>query len=131
MKRIEIKERINFTVNQVWSVVGTIDRFDWVPGIDSIEINDDLRIFSLKPIGHVVERIIERNDGEFKLVYSAIESPAKLDHHLASITLLPQEDQCQFHWISEIDPPEYAGLILNSMNESYLSLCAVLTKEFN
>ena len=102
-----------------------------MPGIDSIEVKDDIRIFSLKPIGRVVERIIERNEDEFKLVYKAIESPVKPNHHLASINLFPLEENCQFHWITEIDPPDFADLLLKSMNESFISLCSVLTKEFN
>ena len=114
-KIIEINKTLEFKQEQVWSIVGSIDRFDWVPGIDSITLEGNCRIFTLKPMGKIKEEIITKDDKDFKLVYTAVSSPVPLKHHLATIHLVKYKNGCNFSWKTEIDPPSVGLLILQSM----------------
>jgi hypothetical protein len=129
-KIIEINKTLKFKQEQVWSIVGKIDRFDWVPGIDSITLEGNYRIFTLKPMGKIKEEIITKDDKDFKLVYTAISSPVPLKHHLATIHLVKYQNGCNFSWKTEIDPPSVGLLILQSMEESFAMLNDILNKEF-
>jgi len=129
-KIIEINKIIKYSPEQVWSIVGKVDRFDWVPGIESISIEDDCRIFLLKSMGKIKERILVKDDDIFKLNYQAISSPVPLQHHLASINLSKHKKGCIFIWKTEIDPPEFADLIYKSMQDSFDMICDILQKEF-
>ena len=75
-----IKEQRSFQVeaNVIWDIISDISRCDWVPGVESIELEGNKRIFKMSGMGRLVEEIIECNDTEMKLSYSAIETMATL-----------------------------------------------------
>ena len=64
-----IKEQRSFQVeaNVIWDIISDISRCDWVPGVESIELEGNKRIFKMSGMGRLVEEIIECNDAEMKL----------------------------------------------------------------
>ena len=62
-----------------------------------------------------------RDSEEMELCYSAIETMAPIQHHLAKIKLTSNEQNTIFSWTTEIDPPDFADAIrqgmLASLNE--------------
>ena len=84
-------------------------------GVESIELNGNERTFKMSGMGRLVERIIECNDSEMELTYSAIETMAPINHHLAKIKLSSQGKETVFTWSTEIDPPEFADAIRGGM----------------
>ena len=130
IKKVQIKKLLTSSAEDVWSVVGQIDRFDWVPGIESIKLDGDLRTFTMKSMGYIIEKIVEHDNQAYKISYTAIESPVKLNYHLACIHLIPRSTGCEFIWSTEVDPPNFADIILQSMQESFTLLESILKQEF-
>ena len=115
MKKIEEIKIYNVEPQKIWKIIGDISRCDWVPGVESIEVNGNERTFKMSGMGRLVERIIECNDSDMELTYSAIETMAPINHHLAKIKLSSQGNDTLFQWSTEIDPPEFADAIRAGM----------------
>ncbi len=115
MKKIEETRIYSVEPKIIWEIIGDISRCDWVPGVESIEVNGNERTFKMSGMGKLVERIIDSNDNEMELTYSAIETMAPIKHHLAKIKLSSQGKETVFKWSTEIDPPEFADAIRDGM----------------
>ena len=126
MKKIkEIKELI-YPASSVWSIISDISRCDWVPGVESIELEGNKRVFKMQGMGRLVEEILSCDNDEMKQTYSAIETIAPISHHLATIKLTERDDKTIFEWSTEIDPPEFSDAIRQGMLASLDKLEEVL-----
>ncbi len=121
----EIKELI-YPAASVWSIISDISRCDWVPGVESIELEGNKRVFKMQGMGRLVEEILSCDNDEMKLTYSAIETIAPISHHLATIKLTERDDKTIFEWSTEIDPPEFSDAIRQGMLASLDKLEEVL-----
>ena len=121
----EIKELI-YPAASVWSIISDISRCDWVPGVESIELEGNKRVFKMQGMGRLVEEILSCDNDEMKLTYSAIETIAPISHHLATIKLTERDDKTIFEWSTEIDPPEFSHAIRQGMLASLDKLEEVL-----
>ncbi len=121
MTKIEEIKEFKATSDVLWNIISDIGRSDWVPGVESIKIEGNKRIFKMAGMGRLVEEIIECNHEKMELSYSAIETMAPIQHHLAKIKLISNEQNTIFSWTTEIDPPDFADAIrqgmLASLNE--------------
>ena len=121
MTKIEEIKEFKATSDVLWNIISDIGRSDWVPGVESIEIDGNKRIFKMDGMGRLVEEIIQCNHEKMELSYSAIETMAPIQHHLAKIKLTSNEQNTIFSWTTEIDPPDFADAIrqgmLASLNE--------------
>ena len=121
MTKIEEIKEFKATSDVLWNIISDIGRSDWVPGVESIEIDGNKRIFKMAGMGGLVEKIIVCNHEKMELSYSAIETMAPIQHHLAKIKLTSNEQNTIFSWTTEIDPPDFADAIrqgmLASLNE--------------
>ena len=104
------------SASQLWEIVGTPDRVDWVPGVERCEYDGKVRSLSLPGAGKIREEILSHDDGTMTMSYSCIESPAPLEKHLASIKILDHEDGCQMHWQTEVEPSAFEPFIEDSMD---------------
>ena len=125
---IKIKEKKEFKASPeiIWEIVSDISRSDWVPGVESIELDGNKRVFKMTGMGRLVEEIIECNDENMELSYSAIETVIPIEHHLAKIKLSKMEGNTFFEWTTEIDPPEFSEAIRQGMLSSFDQLEKVL-----
>ena len=121
----EIKELI-YPASSVWSIISDISRCDWVPGVESIELEGNKRVFKMQGMGRLVEEILSCDNDEMKLTHSAIETIAPISHHLATIKLTERDDKTIFEWSTEIDPPEFSDAIRQGMLASLDKLEEVL-----
>ena len=121
----EIKELI-YPASSVLSIISDISRCDWVPGVESIELEGNKRVFKMQGMGRLVEEILSCDNDEMKLTYSAIETIAPISHHLATIKLTERDDKTIFEWSTEIDPPELSDAIRQGMLASLDKLEEVL-----
>ena len=62
----EIKELI-YPASSVWSIISDISRCDWVPGVESIELEGNKRVFKMQGMGRLVEEILSCDNDEMKL----------------------------------------------------------------
>jgi len=129
MKTIEEKRSFNVSPQIIWSIISDLSRSDWVPGVESITLEDNVRTFKMKGMGRLVEKIVKCDHDAYELEYSAIETLAPINHHLAKIKLVSNENEStNFIWTTEIDPEEFADAILQGMVSSLDQLELVLSE---
>ena len=126
MKKIVLTEVFNNKPEQLWEILSDLSRSDWVPGVDQISLEGDVRVFDMAGMGQVKEKILECNEENLTLRYSAIETVVTLNHHLACMEIEPLENGCLFKWTTEIDPEIFAESIEESMKISLESLKSIL-----
>jgi len=129
MKNIIEKRYFEYPIAEVWKIISDVSRTDWVPGVDSIVLEGDTRVFKFKGMGDLVEKILLLDNENHKLQYSAIKTDMPIKHHLATIKLDSEESRTIFTWSTEIDPEIFAEGILNGMVTSLDALQSILKKE--
>ena len=130
MKIIEEKRTFNVSSKMIWSIISDLSRSDWVPGVESIALGDNVRTFKMKGMGRLVEKILKCDHDLLELEYSAIETLAPINHHLAKIRLEAKENEStDFIWTTEIDPEEFAEAIHQGMTLSLDQLQIVLSEK--
>ena len=130
MKIIEEKRTFNVSSKMIWSIISDLSRSDWVPGVESIALEDNVRTFKMKGMGRLVEKILKCDHDLLELEYSAIETLAPINHHLAKIRLEAKENEStDFIWTTEIDPEEFAEAIHQGMTLSLDQLQIVLSEK--
>ena len=129
MKIIEEKRSFNVSPKRIWEIISDLSRSDWVPGVESITLEDNVRTFKMKGMGRLVEKILKCDHDALELEYSAVETLAPINHHLAKIKLVSNENEStDFIWTTEIDPEEFADAILQGMVSSLDQLELVLSE---
>ena len=129
MKIIEEKRSFNVSTQMIWNIISDLSRSDWVPGVESITLEDNVRTFKMKGMGRLVEKILKCDHDALELEYSAVETLAPINHHLAKIKLVSNENEStDFIWTTEIDPEEFADAILQGMVSSLDQLELVLSE---
>ena len=127
MKTVNIKERLPFSAQDVWNVISDVERCDWVPAVERITLEGDVRSFTMEGIGEVQEKIIKIDTENMVLQYSAIKTPSQVEHHLATMSITVKDDGCEFEWESEIDPDQFSEAIRSGMDISFQGLIRVLS----
>ena len=129
MEIIEEKRSFNVSPQMIWNIISDLSRSDWVPGVESITLEDNVRTFKMKGMGRLVEKILKCDHDALELEYSAIETLAPINHHLAKIKLISNENEStDFIWTTEIDPEEFADAIHQGMVSSLDQLELVLSE---
>ena len=129
MKTIEEKRSFNVSPEMIWNIISDLSRSDWVPGVESITLEDNVRTFKMQGMGRLVEKIVKCDHDALELEYSAIETLAPINHHLAKIKLVSKENEStDFIWTTEIDPEEFADAIHQGMVSSLDQLELVLSE---
>ena len=127
---IRVEQVLPFTADQVWAIVGTPERVDWVPGIEGCDYDGEVRAFKLPGAGFIKERILKRDAAARYIEYSCFESPMPLEQHLASIQLEPADSGCLMIWHTSVEPAQVEPFIRESMDGALVQLQAVCEAEF-
>ena len=129
MKTIEEKRSFSVPPERIWNIISDLSRSDWVPGVESISLEDNVRTFKMEGMGRLVEEILKCDHDLLELQYSAIETLAPINHHLAKINLVSLDNEStEFIWTTEIDPEEFADAIHQGMVMSLDQLEIVLSE---
>ena len=124
---ILIEHEFKSTAMELWEIVGTPDRVDWVPGVTECVFDGEVRRLGMPGAGQIAERILLRNDESMRLEYSCIDSKPPLEHHLAIIQLISiDENRCIMRWETEVYPVEVEPFIKESMQGCLRKLEALL-----
>lgn len=93
----------------VWALVGRFEGLDeWMPGIDSCEIDGDVRKLQMMGM-EIHEQLKDRDEAARRISYSIVKSPMPLEHHLATLTVTPDGDGSRLEWAYEVRPDEMAA----------------------
>lgn len=129
MKTLKEDIRFNCSAKELWSILSDIGRCDWVPMIEEITLEDDYRHFEMKGMGQITEKILKQDHANMLLQYSAIQTPAPVEHHLATMQIASINDQeCMLSWTTEISPDIFADGIHQGMLESIEGIQKIILK---
>ena len=126
VKTIRLQETLDYPTDVIWSIISDITRSDWVPSVDTITAEGNIRSFVMAGIGEVQEKILALDHDKLRLQYSAIKTPSMVAHHLATLQLRPVGGRTEVTWTTEIEPDEFAPAIEHGMRISLQGLQAVL-----
>ena len=127
MKTLKEEIQFNCSAEELWAILSDVGRCDWVPTIEKILLEDDLRHFEMTGMGQITEKILKQDHARMTLQYSAIQTPAPIEHHLATMQVLPLNDrECTLNWTTEISPDIFADGIHQGMLVSIEGIKAVI-----
>ena len=116
MKTLKEEVKFNCSAEELWTILSDVGRCDWVPTIEEITIEGDRRHFEMTGMGQITEKILKQDNASMTLQYSAIQTPAPIEHHLATMQISPINDQeCMLNWTTEISPDIFADGIHQGM----------------
>ncbi|MDB4120737.1 SRPBCC family protein [Gammaproteobacteria bacterium] len=116
MKKLSETAQFNCSATNLWSILSDVGRCDWVPTIEKITLDGDCRVFEMAGMGTITEKILLKDDENMILQYSAIDTPAPIEHHLATMKIIPDGDfVCFLEWTTEIEPEIFADSIHKGM----------------
>lgn len=124
---IRIEHALPYAAEVVWNVVGNPARVDWVPGVESCAMDDDVRRFRMAGAGELAERILLRDMDRRRLEYGVIQSTPPLQFHRAAIEIREQPEGCLLIWQTEVQPEEVEPFIRRSMEGALGQLERVLS----
>ena len=105
MKTLKEEAKFGCSADELWVILSDVGRCDWVPTIDEIILEGDLRHFQMTGMGQITEKILKQDHASMILQYSAIQTPAPIEHHLATMQVAPLNDrECMLSWTTEISP---------------------------
>jgi hypothetical protein len=116
MKTLKEETKFNCSADELWLILSDVGRCDWVPTIDKITLEGDFRHFEMTGMGQITEKILKQDDASMTLQYSAIKTPAPIEHHLATMQIASlNEQECMLSWTTEISPDIFADGIHQGM----------------
>ena len=116
MKTLAERVELDCSAKHLWSILSDVGRCDWVPTIEKITLTGDCRLFEMEGMGTITEKILLKDNDQMILQYSAIETPAPIEHHLATMKIIPDNDlKCYLEWTTEIEPEIFADSIHQGM----------------
>ena len=116
MKTLKEETKFNCSADELWLILSDVGRCDWVPTIDKITLEGNFRHFEMTGMGQITEKILKQDDASMTLQYSAIKTPAPIEHHLATMQIASLNDQeCILSWTTEISPDIFADGIHQGM----------------
>ena len=127
MKILKEEVKFNCSADELWAILSDIGRCDWVPTIEKIVLEGDLRHFEMTGMGQITEKISKQDHATMTLQYSAIQTPAPIEHHLATMEVVSLNDQeCKLSWTTEISPDIFADGIHQGMLVSIEGIKSVI-----
>ena len=127
MKTLVERVELDCSATYLWSILSDVGRCDWVPTIDKITLDGDCRLFDMEGMGTITEKILLKDDEKMTLQYSAIDTPAPIEHHLATMKILPNNNSsCSLEWTTEIEPEIFTDSIHQGMLVSIEGIKSIL-----
>ena len=126
MEPIIVSEPYPYKIDLAWEIISDLKRSDWVPGVNSIILNGDVRSFTMEGMGKIKEKILLCDDQKKILQYSAIQTSIPIDHHLATIELAEIQEGFILKWTIEIEPIKYISALEQSVLMALKELHKVL-----
>ena len=92
------------SADDVWAVAGDFGGLaSWMPGIERCTVEGDVRTVDMSGM-KIGERLVRRDDATREIVYSIASGPAPVDHHEATITVIPAGDGSHVTWAVDVEP---------------------------
>ena len=113
-----LKEEVKFrcSADELWMILADVRSCDWGPTLDKSILEGDCRNLEISGMGQITEKILKQDYASMILQYSAIQTPIPIEHHLATMQILPLNDEESIlNWTTEISPDTFADAIHQGM----------------
>lgn len=98
---------INAPAAAVWSVAGDPGRIaEWLPLLESSQLDGDRRDCTMKNGGQLVERITGHSDSDYSYSYEIVDSPMPLRFYRSRLALEEHDGHTHVDWVAEFEPAE-------------------------
>jgi carbon monoxide dehydrogenase subunit G len=117
--------RLNAPADKVWELVrDPAGIADWLPGVDSVEMDGDTRVIST--MGLEIREACDVDDDLKRFQYTITDGPIPFEFHRAVIDVLDDGDGCVVVYSIEVEPGDtqpimdgVAGGGINSLEERF------------
>ena len=92
MKVLKEEVVLNCSADSLWNILSDVSRCDWVPSVKEINVEGDCRFFEMEGMGTIKEKILINDHENMILQYSAIKTRTPINHHLATMKILPIDE---------------------------------------
>ncbi|MCZ7536790.1 MAG: SRPBCC family protein [Acidimicrobiia bacterium] len=121
MKQTEIA--INRSPEDLWALTGDFGALGWMPGVESCEVEGDVRTISLMGMS-IKEQMTRRDEGSRTLAYSIIEGPFPITRHESAITVDAGDGGSKVTWTVDVEPDELADVMIDIYGKALEALKA-------
>jgi carbon monoxide dehydrogenase subunit G len=102
MGKAEVDIEIKADPDKVWAVVGDFGGLDkWLPGVESCNQEGDDRHLDMMNM-KITEHLVKKDDAAKQIVYG-ITDGVPVEHHEATITVLPAGGGSKVTWAVDTD----------------------------
>ncbi len=96
--------------DEVWALIGDFGRLDWMPGIESCQLEGNDRTLSLLGMT-IVERMYARDGTTRSITYGIVSGDLQVEHHEATITVTPADGGCRVTWSVDVEPDSLTAVM--------------------
>ena len=86
-----------------WAVVGDFGGIGWMPGIDDVTVDGDVRTIAMMGI-EIKEQLVSRDDATRTISYSIVDGPVPVESHQATITVHDAGGASRVTWEVSVAP---------------------------
>jgi len=101
---------IDAAADAVWAVAGDFGGIGWMPGIESVTVDGDIRNISMGGMD-IAEKLVGRDDEKQQITYSIVGGPVPLDFHEATISVMAAGDGARVSWSVTAAPTGSAAFL--------------------
>ncbi len=87
----------------VWAVAGDFGGIGWMPGIDSVTVEGDVRTIAMMGM-EIKEQLVARDDAARAITYAIIDGPVPVESHQATITVHDAGEGSRVTWEVSVEP---------------------------
>ncbi len=117
---------INLSPDDVWALTGDFGGIGWMPGVESCEVDGDIRTISLMGMA-IKERLVRRDEASRTLVYTIVEGPFPVTRHESAVIVDADGDGSKVTWTVDVEPDEMADVMIDVYGKALEALQAHLT----
>ena len=119
MEKAQSEIEIDRPADEVWAVVGDFGGIGFMPGVESVQVDGDVRTVGTMGI-EVKEKLVTHDDASRTIAYSIIAGPVPVEHHQATIQVEEAGEKSHVTWTVETDDADSATFF-NSVYEGSLT----------
>lgn len=121
-----VSTEVGASADEAWVLVGDFHGIvKWFPGIESARAEGDDRVLSMFGM-EIRERLVERDEAGRSITYSIVGG-VPVEHHRATVTVVPSGDGSTITWAFEADPDTMVPLL----SDSYSAALAALKQQLD
>ena len=114
---------INRSPDEVWAITGDFGGIGWIPGIESCEVEGDVRSLSMMGMA-IKEQLVRRDEASRTLSYSIIEGPFPLTRHESAVIVDADGSGSKVTWTVDVEPDELADVMIDVYGKALEALKA-------